>query len=71
MAEVIRSGQIGQGSVVREFEKAFSERIGVKYAASTNSGTSALHLVLLGMDVGPEDEVIIPSYVCTALLNAV
>ena len=38
---------------------------------ATSSGTAALHLILLAMGVGPDDEVIIPSYVCTALLNAV
>jgi len=71
VTEVIRSGHIGQGTVVQEFEDAFSDMLGIKNAASTNSGTSALHLVLLGMGVGQNDEVIIPSYVCTALLNAV
>jgi perosamine synthetase len=35
------------------------------------SGTAALHLALLALGVGPGDEVIMPSYVCTALLNAV
>lgn len=71
VAAVIRSGQIGQGSVVGEFEEAFCSMLGIKYAAATNSGTSALHLALLGMGVGKDDEVIIPSYVCTALINAV
>ncbi len=71
VAEVIRSGHIGQGAVVQEFEKSFAELLGIQHAACTNSGTSALHLVLLGMNVGQDDEVIIPSYVCTALFNAV
>jgi len=71
VAAVIRSGHIGQGNTVQEFEKAFSQMVGIKNAACTNSGTSALHLALLGMGVGQDDEVIIPSYVCTALLNAV
>ncbi|MBL7180820.1 MAG: DegT/DnrJ/EryC1/StrS family aminotransferase [Desulfobacterales bacterium] len=71
VADVIESSQIAQGKVVYEFEKAFAQKIGTTYAVSTNSGTAALHLTLLAMEVGENDEVIIPSYVCTALLNAV
>ena len=56
---------------MHEFERAFAQKINAKYAVSTNSGTAALHLVLLAMGIGEQDEVVIPSYVCTALLNAV
>jgi perosamine synthetase len=71
VAAVIASSKIAQGRIVHEFERAFAKKIGKAYAASTNSGTAALHLALLAMGVGENDEVIIPSYVCTALLNAV
>jgi perosamine synthetase len=71
VSEVIESGYIAEGERVKNFEKAFAKFMGVQYAASTNSGTSALHLTLLAMGVGQGDEVIIPSYVCSALLNAV
>ena len=71
VAGVMASSQIAQGKVVHEFESAFAQKIGARYAVSTNSGTAALHLTLLAMGVGENDEVIIPSYVCTALLNAV
>jgi perosamine synthetase len=71
VAGVIASSQIAQGQVVHEFERAFAEKMNAKYAVSTNSGTAALHLVLLAMGIGEQDEVVIPSYVCTALLNAV
>jgi perosamine synthetase len=71
VAGVIESSQIAQGQVVHEFERAFAQKMNAKYAASTNSGTAALHLVLLAMGIGEQDEVVIPSYVCTALLNAV
>jgi dTDP-4-amino-4,6-dideoxygalactose transaminase len=70
-AEVIESGHIAQGEKVREFESAFAARIGVNAAAAVSSGTAALHLTLLGMDIGDGDEVIMPSFVCSALLNAV
>ena len=71
VAEVIQSGHIAEGEVVRRFEKAFAAKMGVKHAVAVSSGTAALHLTLLAMDVGPDDEVIIPSYVCTALLHAI
>src|SRR5262245_59537050 len=69
--DVLKSGHLAQGSKVREFEKTVARRVRVKDAVAVNSGTSALHLVLLALGVTPKDEVIIPSFVCTALLNAV
>ncbi|MCF8078447.1 MAG: DegT/DnrJ/EryC1/StrS family aminotransferase [Desulfobacterales bacterium] len=71
VARVIRSGHIAQGKEVNRFEGRFAEYLGVSHAVGASSGTAALHLTLLAMDIGPGDEVIIPTYVCTALLNAV
>ena len=71
VAAVIESGNIAEGEVVHRFENAFAEKFGVRHAVATSSGTAALHLILLSMGIGPNDEVIIPSYVCTALLHAV
>ena len=71
LTEVIRSGYLAQGKMVQAFEQTFAESVGERYAAGVSSGTAALHLVLLAMGIGAEDEVIIPSYVCAALLNAV
>lgn len=71
VSRVLATGQIAQGDEVAVFEREFSDMVGVKYAAAVSSGTTALHLSLLALGVGAGDEVIIPSYVCTALLNAV
>ena len=71
VAAVIRSGHIAEGDIVARFEKAFARKMGVEQAVAVSSGTAALHLTLLAMDIGPGDEVIIPSYVCVALLHAV
>jgi perosamine synthetase len=71
VASVIRSGHITEGEVVSRFEKSFAGKMGVQHAVAVSSGTAALHLALLAMGVGPGDEVIIPSYVCAALLHAV
>jgi dTDP-4-amino-4,6-dideoxygalactose transaminase len=71
VAAVIKSGNIVEGEVVQRFENAFAEKLGVQHAVAVSSGTAALHLALLAMGIGPGDEVIIPSYVCAALLHAV
>lgn len=71
ISEVLNTWQIAQGPTVDKFEKELSEFIGVKGGVATNSGTSAIHLALLALDIKEGDEVIIPSYVCTALLNTI
>ena len=62
--DVLRSGKVNYwtGTKGREFEQAFAEWQGSKYAISTNSGTSALHVALAALGIGPGDEVIVPSY---------
>jgi dTDP-4-amino-4,6-dideoxygalactose transaminase len=45
-----------------EFERKFAEWQGSKYAISASSGTSALHIALAALGIGPGDEVIVPSY---------
>lgn len=69
--KVVQSGQLAQGPEVASFEDEMSDRTGVEGAVAVNSGTSALHLGLLALGIGPGDEVLVPSYVCRALLNAV
>jgi len=72
VVEVIKSGMNwATGPKVEAFEKAISEYIGVKYAVAFNSGTSALHALLLAHRIGPGDEVIVPSFTFIATANAV
>ena len=71
VAAAMRSGPLAQGPRVIEFEKRIARFIGKKNAAATSSGTAALHLALLSLDVKEHDEVILPSFVCSAVLNAV
>lgn len=54
-----------------EFEKELAEKIGSKYCLSFNSGTSALHAVLLAAGVKSGDEVIVPSFTFIATSNSV
>lgn len=69
--QVLSSNHIAQGPKVEEFERVFKNYLGVKYSLATSSGSSALHLLLLAMGIGTGDEVIIPSYVCAAVLNPI
>ena len=59
------------GRFITDFEKAFADYCGVKHAITCNNGTTALHLALVAMGVGPGDEVIIPSLTYIASCNAV
>ncbi|MBW2558003.1 MAG: DegT/DnrJ/EryC1/StrS family aminotransferase [Deltaproteobacteria bacterium] len=69
--DVLKSGQLVQGEQVAGFEDALSSFAGVRNGVAVSSGTAALHLSLIALGAGKGDEVIIPSYVCSALLNAV
>jgi len=71
VASVLRSGNIAQGSVVEKFEQELAGYIGVKSGVATSSGTAALHLALIALDITRKDTVALPSYVCTAVLNAI
>jgi len=56
--EAMASGSLAQGPRVGEFEERFADFIGAAHAVATSSGTTALHLALLGYDIGRGDEVI-------------
>jgi dTDP-4-amino-4,6-dideoxygalactose transaminase len=68
---VLKTGQLSQGPKVREFENKLASFIGKKKAVAVSSGSAALHLALLALDIKKGDEVIIPSFVCSAVLNSV
>jgi perosamine synthetase len=69
--EPMMSGWLTQGPKVAAFEKAFAQRHSVKHALATTSCTTALHLALAAMRIGPSDEVIVPSFTWVASANAV
>nr|HOX23133.1 aminotransferase class I/II-fold pyridoxal phosphate-dependent enzyme [Elusimicrobiales bacterium] len=68
---VIKSGLLAQGEQVRALERAAARFVGVRYGIAASSGTAALYLGLKALGVSPGQEVIIPSYVCAALWQAV
>jgi dTDP-4-amino-4,6-dideoxygalactose transaminase len=69
--EVIESGWLTQGPRVAEFERVVAEYAGARYAVACSSCTTALHMALLVLGVGPGDEVIVPSLSFIATANAV
>jgi perosamine synthetase len=69
--EAMASGSLAQGPRVREFEERFAEFIGTSRAVATSSGTTALHLALLGHDIGPGDEVITVAFTFIASANSI
>lgn len=69
--QVLQTGRLVQGEQVAGFEADLAARIGAADAAAVSSGTAALHLALMALGAGEGDEVICPSYVCSALLHAV
>lgn len=70
--DAIDSGWISSaGSYVDRFEKAFAEFLGVKHAITVTNGTAALHLALASIDIGPGDEVILPSFTMVSCLNSI
>nr|MCH9815026.1 aminotransferase class I/II-fold pyridoxal phosphate-dependent enzyme [Actinomycetes bacterium] len=68
---VMRSGMLAQGPEVAAFEQEFAHAVAGPQAVAVNSGTSALHLALLALGIGPGDEVIVPSFTFAATANAV
>lgn len=70
--KVMKSGNLAQGAEVLAFENEFSNRLVSNLACvAVNSGTSALHILLLTHKIGPGDEVIVPSFSFAATANSV
>lgn len=68
---VLESGQLAQGKVVEEFERAFAGWVGVKHAIATSNGTTALHIALLAHGIGEGDEVITSPFTFIASANSI
>ncbi len=72
MLDAVNSGWISSlGRYVTEFEDAFAAYCGAEHGVSTSNGTTALHLALHALGIGPGDEVIVPALTFVASANAV
>ena len=68
---VLRSGYLASGRETRAFELALQARFHRQHAIVVSSGMAALHLALVVLGAKAHSRVVLPSYVCTALLNAI
>jgi perosamine synthetase len=72
VTECVKSGWISSlGKYVRDFESQFAAYCDVKYGIATFNGTVALHLLATTLNLGPGDEVIMPSLTYVATANAI
>jgi perosamine synthetase len=69
--EPLESGWLTHGPKVTAFEKAFAARHQVAHGLATTSCTTALHLALAALGIGPGDEVIVPAFTWVATANVV
>ncbi len=59
---IVLSGWVSQGPQVVAFERDFAALVGAPYACAVSSCTTALHLALAALEIGPGDEVITASH---------
>lgn len=69
--KALSSTWISGGEYVDKFESDFADAIGTKFALTVSNGTSALHLALVALGIGPGDEVIVPGFTFVAPANMV
>ncbi|WP_267268854.1 DegT/DnrJ/EryC1/StrS family aminotransferase [Pseudomonas protegens] len=71
VAEVLRSGKLVHGEESEAFEQELAAYIGCNNAILVSSGTAALHIALMALDIGPGDAVIVPDFTFPATANVV
>ena len=69
--QVVVSGWVSQGAQVAAFEREFASLVDSPHACAVSNCTSALHLALLAVGVGPGDEVITASHSFIATANSI
>jgi len=68
---VLQSGRLALGPQSKAFEAAIADYVGARYAVAVSSGTAALHVAVRALGIGPDDEVIVPSFTFAASVNAI
>lgn len=71
VVEALRRKCLSQGEYVDRFEKEFARYVGVKHAIAVSNGTAALHTALVAIDIGSNDDVIVPSFSFISVANCV
>jgi perosamine synthetase len=71
VAQVLESGMLTMGPKVGEFEAEIARICEVEHAVAVTSGTAALHLAVLALELEPGDEIVVPAYTFPATANVV
>jgi dTDP-4-amino-4,6-dideoxygalactose transaminase len=71
VVDTLRSGWVTTGPKVKIFENDFAAYVGARHAIAVNSCTAALHTALAALEIGPGDEVILPTFTFCATANVV
>ena len=71
VCDVLRSDRLSMGDRTAAFETAIADAAGTSHAVAVNSGTSALHLIVRGLGIGPGDEVITTPFSFVASTNCI
>ena len=72
VTDCLKSGWISSlGKYVHDFEQGFADYCGVRYGVATSNGTVAIHLLAATLNLGPGDEVIMPSLTYVATANGI
>ena len=72
LAECLETNFVSSvGPFVSRFEESFAATVGSRFAVACSSGTAAIHLALRVLDIGPGDEVMVPSLTFVASLNPI
>jgi len=71
VSAALRSGRLALGPWTRQLEERLADYVGVRHAVAVNSGTSALHLIIRALGIGPADEVITTPFSFVASTNAI
>lgn len=71
ISRVLHSNQLILGSETEKFEQEFAQYMETKHCIAVTSGTTALHLALLSLGVGPGDEIITVSNTCVPTISAI
>ena len=69
--QVLDSGYLSQGPKTAEFERAVAELTSSSFALATSSCTTAMHLSLVALGIGPGHEVLVPDFTFPATANVV
>ncbi len=69
--QTLHSGQLILGPQTRQFEQAFAQQVGADFCIGVTSGTTALHLAMLALEIGPGDEVITVANTCAPTIAAI